>query len=217
MIETPKTDRVKSSSAEEFIWDTAGHTEIHNYIIKPIINALQSSDSKTVLDLGCGNGSFSALLSSEGFEVTGIDHSLSGIEIAQQNSLHLTFKQHDILKPLPGKFDSAFDAIVTVEVIEHLLLPRKLMDNAVFALKPGGKLILTTPFHGYLKNLTIALTGKFDDHWHPLRDYGHIKFFSKATILELFNEYGLKNITFQTVGRIPALARSMIITAEKPL
>ena len=89
------------------------------------------------------------------------------------------------------------------------------MENALIALKPGGLLILTTPYHGYWKNLVLAITNSFDNHWHPLRDYGHIKFFSKSTMLSLFGEYALQNIQFQTVGRIPALARSMIVSAVK--
>lgn len=215
MTEKPKTDRVSASAADEFIWDTSGHTEVHEYIRAPILKLLRGHNANTVLDLGCGNGSFSALLSREGFDVTGVDHSLSGIEIARQQSDGLTFRQHDILEPLEGEFHQRFDAVVSIEVIEHLLLPRKLMENALAALKPGGLFILTTPYHGYWKNLALAITGKFDDHWHPLRDYGHIKFFSRATITELFSEYDLQGIHFQTVGRIPALARSMIISGTK--
>jgi len=215
MTEKPKTDRVSASAADEFIWDTAGHTEVHKFIRAPILSLLRSHNASKVLDLGCGNGSFSGLLSSEGFDVTGIDHSLSGIEIAQEKLKGLSFRQHDILEPLSDSYRSQFDAVVSVEVIEHLLLPRKLMENALMALRPGGLFVLTTPYHGYWKNLALALTGKFDDHWHPLRDYGHIKFFSKRTIMELFQEFRLENIEFATVGRIPVFARSMIISGTK--
>jgi 2-polyprenyl-6-hydroxyphenyl methylase/3-demethylubiquinone-9 3-methyltransferase len=214
MTEKPKTDRVRASAAGEFIWDTSGHTEVHNYIREPILKLLCEHGAKTVLDLGCGNGSFSILLNREGFAVTGVDHSLSGIEIATRHSKGLNFRQHDLLEPLSPDFAN-FDAVISTEVIEHLPLPRKLMENALSALKPGGLFILTTPYHGYWKNLALALAGKFDEHWHPLRDYGHIKFFSRATITDLFTEFGLHDIQFETVGRIPALARSMIISATK--
>lgn len=215
MTEKPRTDRAHSSAADEFVWDTSGHTEVHRYVRSPILELLNQHLANTVLDLGCGNGSFSRILSEAGFKVTGMDHSLSGIEIAKQNALDLNFLQHDILEPMDPAFHSQFDSVVSVEVIEHVLLPRRLMENALSALKPGGLLIVTTPFHGYLKNLALAISGKFDEHWHPLRDYGHIKFFSKRTITELFNEFELKDIRFQTVGRIPALARSMIVSARK--
>ena len=216
MIAKPKTDRTATSAADEFIWDTSEHTQIHHFIRAPITSLLHGHRCKSVLDLGCGNGAFTGLLAAEGFDVTGVDHSLSGVDIAQQQYADLTFFQHDITNLLDTAYLGRFDAVVSVEVIEHLLLPRKLMMNAIGALKPGGLFVLTTPYHGYWKNLALAITNKFDDHWHPLRDYGHVKFFSKATILSLFAEYGFENIRFQTVGRIPALARSMIIAGTKP-
>lgn len=216
MTAKPKTDRETSSAADEFVWDTDEHTEIHRYIAKPITERLREHGAREVLDLGCGNGSFSALVASAGFKVTGLDHSSSGVEIARKQHPEADFAQHDVTQPLPAAYAGKYDAVVSTEVIEHLLLPRRLMDNATMALKPGGLLVVTAPYHGYWKNLALALTNKFDDHWHPLRDYGHIKFFSKATMLALFHEYGLKDIRFQTVGRIPALARSMILSALKP-
>lgn len=216
MTTKPKTDRETSSAADEFVWDTDEHTEIHRYIATPITERLRAHGANEVLDLGCGNGSFSALLAIAGFKVTGLDHSTSGIEIAHRKHPAVSFAQHDITQPLSAEHHGKYAAVVSTEVIEHLLLPRRLIENALNALRPGGLLILTTPYHGYWKNLALALTNKFDDHWHPLRDYGHIKFFSKATMVTLFKEYGLQDIRFQTVGRIPALARSMIIDAVKP-
>lgn len=215
MTAKPKTDRETSSVAEEFVWDTEEHTEIHEFITKPITEMLKSHGCADVLDLGCGNGSFSAVLASAGFNVTGLDHSSSGIQIASNKHPKVSFAQHDVTQSLPSNLHGKFDAVVSTEVIEHLLLPRRLMENALIALKPGGLLIVTTPYHGYWKNLALAVTNKFDNHWHPLRDYGHIKFFSKTTMLALFEEFALQNIRFSTVGRIPAFARSMIVSATK--
>jgi hypothetical protein len=83
-------------------------------------------------------------------------------------------------------------------------------------LRPGGVLILSTPYHGYLKNLALAITDEFDDHWHPLRDFGHVKFFSRRTLVRLACESGFSVRQFMRVGRIPAFACSMILVAVKP-
>jgi len=155
-------------------------------------------------------------LARRGYEVVGVDHSRSGIAIAKKRFPALRFEQHDLAAPLPAGHHGRYDCVVSSEVIEHMLLPRCLMAAARAALRPGGVLILTTPYHGYWKNLALALTGRFDEHWHPLRDHGHVKFFSRRTLLRLFEEFGFGELRYLAVGRIPPLARSMIVAGTKP-
>ena len=69
-----------------------------------------------------------------------------------------------------------FDAVTSTEVIEHLFSPRSLPRFAARVLLPAGYLILSTPYHGYIKNLALSITGKWDRHFSPLWDGGHIKF-----------------------------------------
>jgi 2-polyprenyl-6-hydroxyphenyl methylase/3-demethylubiquinone-9 3-methyltransferase len=148
--------------------------------------------------------------------VTGVDFSASGIDRARSNFPALRFAQHDLQQPLDGGYARRFDAVVATEVIEHLLLPRMIMHNARLALRPGGHLVVTTPFHGYAKNLLLALTNGFDSHWHPLRDYGHIKFFSRTTLTQLFIESGFADLSFRTAGRFPPLGKSMVVAGRLP-
>lgn len=214
MHETTRTDTLASIQSKEYCWDIDGHVESHDYLLGPVLSLLRGHGASKVLDLGCGNGSFSARLTLEGMDVTGVDFSLSGIERARANFPGLRFAQHDLQQPLDGSHAGLYDAVVCTEVIEHLLLPRMVMQNARHALKPGGQLIITTPFHGYAKNLLLALTNGFDRHWHPLRDYGHIKFFSRATLMQLFTESGFSGLTFRTAGRIPPLGKSMVVAGR---
>lgn len=69
--------------------------------------------------------------------------------------------------------------------------------------------------HGYWKNLAIALTNQFDRHVSPLWDHGHIKFWSKKTLSELLRETGFVNLSIHQVGRVPVLAKAMIVAARK--
>lgn len=212
-----KTDRELSITADEFVWDGSNESEAHQYLAKPIIDILGSSSAKSVLDLGCGNGALSYYVSNKGFDVVGCDFSKTGIDLAKKQFPSMSFFQQDVINELSPEHVGNYDAVISVEVIEHLLLPRKLMANAIAALKPGGVFVLTTPFHGYWKNIALALSNKFDEHWHPLRDFGHIKFFSRKTITALFEEFGFQNIQFKPVGRIPILACSMIVSGTKPI
>ena len=108
------------------------------------------------------------------------------------------------------------DALIPTEVIEHLYDPHSFLSNCHSLLKPGGTLVLTTPYHGYLKNLLLALTGKTEFHYDALRVHGHIKFFSRKTIEKALTNAGFANIQFAGAGRIPYAWKSMVLKATKP-
>jgi len=169
-----------------------------------------------VIDVGCGNGAIASMLHGEGFSTTGVDPSESGIRVAHKAHPGIQFAQRSAYDDLAGEFGE-FDAVVSLEVVEHCFSPRDYASNVMRLLRPGGLAVVSTPFHGYWKNLAIALGGKFDAHWSPLWDGGHIKFWAEATLRALLLETGFMGIGFRRVGRIPPLAKSMIAIARKPL
>jgi 2-polyprenyl-6-hydroxyphenyl methylase/3-demethylubiquinone-9 3-methyltransferase len=144
-----------------------------------------------------------------------VDSSASGFEIAQREFPDLAWVQHDIADPLPQELRHRFDVVLAGEVIEHLFLPRQLFSRAEEALAPGGRLVLSTPFHGYWKNLALAVTNRYDVHWRPGWDYGHIKFFSQKTLGAMAAEVGWRPVGWKLVGRVPQLAKTMILVAER--
>ena len=102
-------------------------------------------------------------------------------------------------------------------MIEHLYEPRKFVAGCYAALKPGGRFIVSTPYHGYLKNLSIALLNGCDQHANPLGDGGHIKFWSRRTLSALLRGFGFCNLQFRGAGRLPLLWKSMVMAADRPL
>jgi 2-polyprenyl-3-methyl-5-hydroxy-6-metoxy-1,4-benzoquinol methylase len=211
------TDNNLSIASPEFVWVDSEVPEAHSYLFPPTLKILRESQAQIVLDLGCGNGACSATLKSKGFEVTGCDVSSSGIALARRAHPDIEFFEQDVSHPLPSKCIGHYEAVVSFEVVEHLLQPRHLAQRAFDALRPGGIFVVSTPFHGYWKNLALALANGFDKHWHPLRDFGHVKFFSKKTLSMLLQESGFSIKHSHRVGRIPALARSLLLAAVKPL
>lgn len=209
-----KTDAEISLAAEEFVWESQGLTEAHQWILPVVARWLDHGKARRIFDIGCGNGAFTNALTGVGRELLGIDASESGIDIARRSGGQAGFLPAAIDSPLPPDLHGYFDAVISIEVIEHLLLPRDLFRRAREALAPDGHLIVSTPFHGYWKNLALAVAGKFDEHWHPLRDYGHVKFFSMETLSQLFREEGFQIKDCARVGRVPWLARSMIIHGQ---
>lgn len=74
----------------------------------------------------------------------------------------------------------------------------------------------SAPYHGYLKNFAMAVSGRMDEHFTALCDHGHIKFWSIRTLTTLPEEAGFRDIRFLRVGRVPTLAKSMIAIARRP-
>lgn len=172
----------------------------------------------SICDLGCGNGYLSRQLAAQGRKVTGIDASASGIRHAQAQAADgARFVRGEIRRDADWVDDmERFDAVVSSEVIEHLYRPADLVETALEILKPGGLLVITTPYHGYWKNLAVILSGRFDRHFDPLWDGGHIKFFSAATMRKLLASHGFADIRFAYSGRCPGLWKSMICSAHRP-
>lgn len=191
-------------------------TYAHNYIAKPILTMLKSKTQCKILDLGCGNGSLTHHLISSGFDAYGIDASESGIQIAARKYPERFALQNLESEDLPDEFKAiSFKTIISTEVIEHLYNPRGFVSfcKNILLRNNGGELILSTPYHGYLKNLAISLLGKWDTHANPLWDGGHIKLWSKKTITKLLEEQGFDVIDFIGCGRIPLLYKSMVVRA----
>lgn len=169
---------------------------------------------RTICDLGCGNGHIAGRLASLGYEVTGIDASQSGIRIAQHAYPNVKFIEALINRDLHA-FDH-FDLLISSDVIEHLYRPSDLLEAACALVKPGGHVLIGTPYHGYLKNLALAITNRMDSHFSVLHDGGHIKFFSVKTLSQLMNAHGFQDLSFTFYGRAPWLWKNMICHARKP-
>lgn len=106
-----------------------------------------------------------------------------------------------------------FDTVISTEVIEHLYDPLQFLIfcHQILAKTGHGELIVSTPYHGYLKNLALALSGKLDSHFGPLWQGGHIKFWSRATLSAAFDQAGFRVTDFTGSGRFPYFWKSMIL------
>ena len=204
-----------------YVWDSAALTCAHDYLVPALLDEMarlqskETSGARRVFELGCGNGSVANVLAQHGWDVTGVDPSTEGI--AQANAKYPALKLHEgsAYDDLAARF-GRFPVVTSLEVVEHVYFPRQYAATLFSLLESGGTAIVSTPYHGYWKNLAMAVTGKMDAHFTVLWDHGHIKFWSVKTLGELLREAGFTDIRFERVGRIPALAKSMIAIARKP-
>jgi 2-polyprenyl-3-methyl-5-hydroxy-6-metoxy-1,4-benzoquinol methylase len=206
----------KTSSGTDYVHGTEPPLT-SRYLHEPIGQILRSIQAKTALDIGCGNGYLDKYLKTnlivEG-KIVGMDPSESGIEKARLLLPDAKFYCMGIYDNPDNIAESNFDAVISTEVVEHLFYPRELLRFAKAKLKPDGYILLTTPYHGYLKNLMLSLFDKWDKHHTPLWDGGHIKFWSKNTLSNLLQEEGFEVKAFVGCGRIPYLWKSMLLVGQ---
>ena len=158
-----------------FTNDQPSHT--FYYLQQPMLSLLDKSKNRCILDLGCGNGHIVNYLIKEGYNAYGTDASENGITIARQEHPDRFFLQDLSTGELPKELQLlTFDTIISTEVIEHLYDPVGFIDFCKKSLQKNGELIISTPYHGYLKNLMLSVFNKWDTHLSPTWDGGHIKY-----------------------------------------
>jgi len=196
-----------------FHTDQPAHT--FQYLLEPMLSLVGKEVNRCILDLGCGNGYLANYLISQGYNAYGTDASADGIAIAKHANPDRFFIQDLSTGGLPAELQSlVFDTVISTEVIEHLYDPAGFINFCKKVLNNGGELILTTPYHGYLKNLMLSIFNKWDSHHGPGWHGGHIKFWSKATLSRLLTDAGFTVTDFKGCGRFPYFWKSMIIKAR---
>jgi 2-polyprenyl-3-methyl-5-hydroxy-6-metoxy-1,4-benzoquinol methylase len=199
----------------DYAYDSTEESHMHKYFVPPILKRLDGRGKLKVLDLGCGNGALCKRLLDAGHDVIGVDVSEQGINLARKAYTSIRFETMGVYDIPHKDFLAAFDVVVSTEVVEHLYAPRALSKLVKAVLKPSGQAIITTPYHGYLKNIAICLANKWDSHHDVFWDHGHIKFWSKSTLRKLFEEDGFVFESFEGLGRLPYLWMTMLMTFRK--
>ena len=204
------------SEYKDYGWTEERGRSAHGYLYDDL-KSLIGSQEHTILDVGCGNGLMANTLIDEGYAVYGTDGAETGIEIANRRHSGHFFVQDLSSDILPTELQNIkFDMIISTEVVEHLYDPRKYIEfcKDVLLKNGGGEIVISTPYHGYLKNLVMAMAGKMDAHFTVLWDGGHIKFWSRKTLTQLLEESGFEVVEFKGSGRFPYLWKSMFIKAR---
>ncbi|MBI5190043.1 MAG: class I SAM-dependent methyltransferase [Nitrospirae bacterium] len=102
---------------------------------------------RRLLDIGCGDGALSYLMTMAGWDVTGLDYSPTGLGFARDKFMEegaaASFMRGDSCM-LPVK-DGSLDAVVAADIIEHLTEQEAFLAEIARVLKPGGAAVITTP------------------------------------------------------------------------
>jgi 2-polyprenyl-3-methyl-5-hydroxy-6-metoxy-1,4-benzoquinol methylase len=138
-----------------------------------------------VLDVGCGSGDFLFRMHQQGWKVAGVDFDDKAIVNAK------TKYGFDLLhNDLAGAHfpDNSFDAITMNHVIEHVPDPTALLSEILRVLKPGGRLVATTP------NIQSLGHSLYQECWRGLEPPRHLQVFSVQALRNCAQQAGFKKI-----------------------
>jgi 2-polyprenyl-3-methyl-5-hydroxy-6-metoxy-1,4-benzoquinol methylase len=164
-----------------------------------------------VLDVGCGEALFTAELARAGADVVGIDVAEEPLRRARARhpGLDLRLVDDEASWPLP---DAAFDMVWAGEVIEHVAATASWLSQVRRVLRSGGALLLSTPAHGRLTMLGLALSGRaFECHFQPCGE--HLRFYSRGSLTRLLDEFGFDEIEVRPSGGPPGARRVLLARA----
>jgi len=167
--------------------------------------------NQRILDFGCNIGGASKILARAGHAVTGVDISDSAVNIAQTRTPEAEFKRIESEVCLPFA-DQSFDVCFSSEVIEHLFDVHGFIKEIHRVLVDDGLFLITTPYHGWIKNLLI-ITMNFEGHFAV--NGGHIRFFTRRSMTDCLNAGGFVEIEFGGIGRKWPVWKSMFVVARK--
>ena len=113
--------------------------------------------------------------------------------------------------PLP---DASFDVVWAGETIEHVLDTAGWLSEVRRVLRSGGSLLLSTPAHGRLAMLGLAISRrKLDRHFDPRGD--HLRFYTARTLRRLLEDFGFEDIEVRAAGGIPGARRLLLASARR--
>lgn len=191
---------------QEFSGDRTGYAPNLRRWMSENLSQLNPEDR--ILEIGCGDASFTKDLARFSKKVTAIDISSQQLALNREKYPETEFIAHDLAEPLPFSSDR-FRAIWCSEVLEHLFDPAFALREMQRVLEPGGFVLVTVPYHGFFKNICIALF-KWDHHFNP--EYPHIRFFTRNTLQTLCEKAGFASITTTTCGMSRPLRDLLIPT-----
>jgi 2-polyprenyl-3-methyl-5-hydroxy-6-metoxy-1,4-benzoquinol methylase len=179
-------------------------------VLAPLI---PRQDGLTILDYGCGNGEILAEMwrLNPDARYIGVDVSETAVAAARQRLPNATFYCVPDGGGVPLE-DGAAQFILCSEVIEHVYDTEATLQELARLLKPGGRILLTTPYHGLIKNILLTLFA-FDRHFDPTGP--HVRFFTRRSLFKCLVQAGMRPERHGYIGRFYPVPMAIYVLARK--
>ncbi len=162
--------------------------------LKRVLDVFKGLDIKEggkVLEIGASRGSLLNELRNLGMEVHGVEISRRACEDARKY-FGINIENADILNSKYKAFKSFFDAVIMLDVLEHLVNQNQVLSVVNEVLKIGGYLILTLP------NIDSWEFKLFKKYWEWLAPPAHLFYYSPKTLNLMLKKHGFKILYLET-------------------
>lgn len=189
---------------------------MHEHIFAEIARCVPKG--ARLLDFGCGEGALSQRLVDNGYSVTSVDKNPSYFKCVGSKYVQVDFDSKSQLDDFIAGHVDSFDAVIGIEVIEHVENQWEYLRGLKAMCKKGGHIFVSTPnVQSWLSRLSFLRNGRFHQFADADLEYGHI---SPITIWEIgviTKSLGLQTVKQVGVGTLPALYFTSIKTVVASL
>jgi 2-polyprenyl-3-methyl-5-hydroxy-6-metoxy-1,4-benzoquinol methylase len=167
-------------------------TDLHERAIE-LLRARVAPGAR-IADVGCGEGAFALRMADTGYSVCGLDV----VPAAEQAAAGLEYREVDLFDPAARtdfveEHRGAFDAVVLLEVIEHVRNPWETLEFCRGLLRPGGVLLLSTPnITSFYSRFRFLTGGRLHQFEASDLSYGHINPMSALMVETVLRETGFR-------------------------
>ncbi|BAQ76685.1 methyltransferase type 11 [Pseudomonas sp. Os17] len=177
---------------------------LHDQIADTLCSEVKKNGE--ILDFGAGEGALSARLSDLGYKVTAVDMDSENFKCKEVNFFKLNFDSPVEIERFVTANEGKFDAVLGVEVIEHVQDQWLYTRNLMRMLKPGGVVLITTPnTESWMSRLQFFRTGRFHQFSDADLSYGHINPITPWELKLVMTGANAKDIKMAPGGTLPAI------------
>jgi len=155
----------------------------------------------TILDVGCWTGNLGVALKKRlNFAITldGLEINTDALKSVKSRGVYTKIHEIDLNNPsLP--LNGQYSVIVLADVLEHLLDPKKALQEILKHLSPQGWVVVSLPNIAFIKYRLLHLLGKWDYRNSGIMDKTHVHFYTLDTMKTLFKACGLRVVDQQAL------------------
>lgn len=147
-----------------------------------------------LLDVGCSCGYFLEVAAADGYDVQGLEFSANAIAAAAPHIRPRILRAR--VEEISQEKAESYDLISAFDIVEHLEHPLDFLSHARRLLRPGGRLVVSTPDAGHWLRPVMGV------RWPMLQPMQHLSLFSRAALQVALTRAGFDAITITTAHKV---------------